>query len=59
MTIFDVGIPTVHRKFDEATAILVGDGLLTFAFEVLSDAETHASAVCAREACRCTGTCCW
>jgi farnesyl diphosphate synthase len=38
------GQPTVHRKFDEATAILAGDGLLTFAFEVLSDAATHPSA---------------
>jgi farnesyl diphosphate synthase len=35
------GQPTVHRKFDEATAILAGDGLLTFAFEVLADAATH------------------
>jgi farnesyl diphosphate synthase len=38
------GQPTVHRKFDEATAILAGDGLLTFAFEVLADAATHPSA---------------
>jgi farnesyl diphosphate synthase len=37
------GQPTVHRKFDEATAILAGDGLLTFAFEVLADAATHPS----------------
>src|SRR5207247_5505349 len=36
------GRPTVHRAFDEATAILVGDGLLTFAFDVLSRPETHA-----------------
>jgi farnesyl diphosphate synthase len=35
------GQPTVHRKFDEATAILAGDALLTFAFEVLSDEATH------------------
>lgn len=35
------GRPTVHRQFDEATAILAGDGLLTFAFEILADAETH------------------
>jgi geranylgeranyl diphosphate synthase, type II len=27
------GVPTIHRQFDEATAILVGDGLLTNAFE--------------------------
>jgi farnesyl diphosphate synthase len=38
------GQPTVHRKFDEATAILVGDGLLTLAFEVLADPATHAVA---------------
>lgn len=38
------GQPTAHRKFDEATAILAGDGLLTFAFEILSDAATHPSA---------------
>jgi farnesyl diphosphate synthase len=38
------GQPTVHRKFDEATAILSGDALLTFAFEVLADEATHASA---------------
>jgi farnesyl diphosphate synthase len=31
------GRPTAHRKFDEATAILAGDGLLTFAFEISSE----------------------
>jgi farnesyl diphosphate synthase len=35
------GRPTVHRQFDEATAILAGDGLLTYAFEVLADPRTH------------------
>lgn len=30
------GIPTCHKKFGEATAILAGDGLLNMAFEVLS-----------------------
>jgi farnesyl diphosphate synthase len=35
------GQPTAHRKFDEATAILAGDGLLTFAFDILSRQETH------------------
>jgi geranylgeranyl diphosphate synthase type II len=30
------GRPTVHRAYDEAIAILVGDGLLTLAFEVLA-----------------------
>ncbi len=37
------GRPTAHRAFDEATAILAGDGLLTFAFDVLSRPETHAN----------------
>ena len=36
------GRPTVHRAFDEATAILAGDGLLTFAFEILALQSTHA-----------------
>ncbi len=35
------GQPTAHRKFDEATAILSGDSLLTFAFDILSRPETH------------------
>ena len=35
------GHPTVHKQFDEATAILAGDALLTLAFEVLADPETH------------------
>lgn len=35
------GLPTCHVKFDEATAILAGDALLTRAFEVLADAATH------------------
>ena len=38
------GKPTCHIAFDEATAILAGDGLLTFAFEILSDPATHADA---------------
>ena len=33
------GKPTCHKKFDEATAILAGDGLLTHAFRVLSSAQ--------------------
>lgn len=32
------GKPTCHKQFDEATAILAGDGLLTYAFEYLSHA---------------------
>jgi farnesyl diphosphate synthase len=35
------GRPTVHRQFDEATAILVGDALQALAFEVLADPATH------------------
>lgn len=35
------GKPTVHKQYDEATAILAGDALLTLAFEILSEAETH------------------
>jgi farnesyl diphosphate synthase len=35
------GRPTCHKKFDEATAILAGDALLTKAFEVLADINTH------------------
>ncbi len=38
------GQPTVHRAFDEATAILAGDALLTLAFEVLADEATAADA---------------
>jgi farnesyl diphosphate synthase len=38
------GQPTTHRKFDEATAILAGDGLLTFAFDILSRPQTHPNA---------------
>ena len=36
------GRPTVHKAFDEWTAILAGDALLTLAFEVLSGPATHA-----------------
>ena len=32
------GKPTCHKQFDEATAILAGDGLLTYAFEYLANA---------------------
>ena len=35
------GRPTAHIAFDEATAILAGDGLLTYAFDVAADAPTH------------------
>lgn len=36
------GRPTVHKAFDEATAILAGDALLTMAFDVAADEATHA-----------------
>jgi len=35
------GKPTVHRAFDECTAILAGDSLHALAFEVLADDATH------------------
>ncbi|MEO1066969.1 MAG: polyprenyl synthetase family protein [Pseudomonadota bacterium] len=35
------GVPTTHKKYDEATAILAGDALLTQAFAILSDDRTH------------------
>jgi farnesyl diphosphate synthase len=35
------GRPTCHKAFDEATAMLAGDGLLTMAFEALSHPDTH------------------
>jgi len=38
------GRPTCHKAFDEATAILAGDGLLTMAFEALSHPDTHGHA---------------
>jgi farnesyl diphosphate synthase len=36
------GRPTCHKQFDEATAVLAGDGLLTAAFGVLANPDTHA-----------------
>ena len=36
------GRPTVHVAYDEATAILTGDGLLTLAFDLLADPTCHA-----------------
>ena len=37
------GKPTVHRAFDEATAVLAGDALQSQAFELLADPETHSN----------------
>jgi farnesyl diphosphate synthase len=54
------GRATTHRAFDEATAVLAGDALLTIAFEILANTETHPSgAVRARlvsELARASGT---
>ncbi len=36
------GRPTVHKAFDDATAILAGDALLTLAFDVIARPEVHA-----------------
>jgi farnesyl diphosphate synthase len=38
------GRPTTHIAFDEMTAVLAGDALLTIAFEILADTRTHPSA---------------
>jgi farnesyl diphosphate synthase len=38
------GRPTTHKAFDEATAVLAGDALLTIAFEILADGATHPNA---------------
>ena len=38
------GRPTVHKAFDEATAILAGDALLTFAFDVMARDDVHPDA---------------
>jgi farnesyl diphosphate synthase len=37
------GRPTTHRQFDEATAVLAGDALLTLSFGILADPATHPS----------------
>ncbi len=36
------GKPTVHKAYDEATAVLAGDSLHALAFEILADPATHA-----------------
>lgn len=38
------GRPTVHKVYDDAMAILAGDGLLTLAFDLLARPEIHAKA---------------
>ncbi len=41
------GRPTCHRQFDEATAILAGDGLLTYAFETAASANADPAKISA------------
>ncbi len=36
------GVPTCHKKYDEATAILAGDALLTLAFQVMAESSLKA-----------------
>ena len=38
------GKPTVHKAYDEALAVLAGDGLLTHSFELLTRDDVHADA---------------
>jgi farnesyl diphosphate synthase len=38
------GRPTVHKKWDEATALLAGDALLSFGFELVADPRSHDNA---------------
>ncbi|GGC31024.1 farnesyl-diphosphate synthase [Siccirubricoccus deserti] len=47
------GKPTVHRAFDEATAILAGDALQTHAFTVLAEEDTHSDPAVRTELVRC------
>jgi farnesyl diphosphate synthase len=45
------GRPTVHRRWDEATAVLAGDALQTLAFEILADPATHPEGAARAELC--------
>jgi geranylgeranyl diphosphate synthase type II len=50
------GLPTCHRKFGEATAILAGDALLTMAFQVLAEGYPSATgAACCADLARAAG----
>lgn len=51
------GLPTCHRAFDEATAILAGDALLTLAFEILAEeiSEPAAAVTLARHLAKAAG----
>ena len=50
------GKPTCHKQFDEATAILAGDGLLTYAFEVLAKADLPHNALAVQILAKCAGS---
>lgn len=41
---FRRGQPTVHKAYGEATAVLAGDALLTLAFKILANSDTHQDA---------------
>src|SRR5438270_9897418 len=50
------GLPTCHKRFGEAMAILAGDALLTLAFEVLAEGyPATTAAACCRELARAAG----
>src|SRR5262249_26039766 len=50
------GLPTCHKKFGEATAILAGDALLTLAFQTLADGfPARTAAACCGELARASG----
>lgn len=50
------GLPTCHKKFSEATAILAGDALLTLSFQVLADSYLPATAArCCADLARAVG----
>ena len=50
------GLPTCHKKFGEALAILAGDALQALAFQVLADGyPAHTAAACCRELARGAG----
>lgn len=52
------GLPTCHKKFGEALAILAGDALLTLAFQVLVESyPPRSAAACCRELARGAGAC--
>lgn len=54
------GLPTCHRKFDEATAILTGDALLALAFEVIAASvqPPDTAAACCAALAQAAGPCC-